>query len=40
MAKLIIIAALLGFGAVGLSAAFPEWLGPQSCTEKSCVIGP
>ena len=40
MAKLIIIVALLGFGVVGSSAVFPPWLGPQPCTETSCVIGP
>ena len=41
MTKLIIItAALFGFGAVFFSAAFPQWLGPQPCTETSCVIGP
>jgi len=37
MAKLIIIAALLGFAVVGFSAAFPQWLGPQPCTETSCL---
>jgi hypothetical protein len=39
MAKLIILAAL-GFGLVGFSAAFPQWLGSQTCSEASCVIGP
>jgi hypothetical protein len=39
MTKLIIIAAL-GFGAIGLSATFPQWLGHQPCTEASCVVGP
>jgi hypothetical protein len=39
MAKLIILAAL-SLGVVGISSAFPQWLGSQPCAEASCLIGP